>query len=195
VLFAIPLMTRSLIIPFAGKTPIIAADAFIAPNATLIGDVVIGAGSSIWYGCILRGDYNVIRVGARTNIQDGCVVHIDSRTAGAIIGDDVTVGHMCLIHACTLESGSFVGNKATVMDGAVVESGGMVAAGALVAPNKRVPAGELWGGTPARKMRELSPDQRATLTFTAKAYAAFAQEHRAACAGALGAAAVGRPAG
>lgn len=171
-----------LVIPFAGKTPIIAADAFIAPNATVIGDVVIGEGSSIWYGCVLRGDYNVIRVGTRTNIQDGCVVHIDSRTFGAVIGDDVTVGHMCLIHACTLESGSFVGNKATVMDGAVVESGAMVAAGALVTPNKRVPAGELWGGSPARKLRDLTPAQRTTLTLTAKAYAAFAQEHRAACA-------------
>lgn len=181
------IMRRPLIIPFGGKTPIIAADAFIAPNATLIGDVVVGPGSSIWYGCILRGDYNVIRVGARTNIQDGCVLHIDSRIAGAIVGDDVTVGHMCLIHACTLESGSFVGNKATVMDGAVVESGAMVAAGALVTPNKRVPAGELWGGSPARKLRDLTPDQRATLTFTAKAYAAFAQEHRAACAGAASA--------
>ncbi len=170
-----------LVIPFAGKTPIIAADAFIAPNATVIGDTVIGQGSSIWYGCILRGDYNVIRIGARTNIQDGCVVHIDSRIAGAIIGDDVTVGHMCLIHACTLENGSFVGNKATVMDGAVVESGAMVAAGALVTPNKRVPAGELWGGSPARKLRDLTPQQRATLNLTAKAYAAFAQEHRAAC--------------
>ena len=176
-----PAMT-GLIIPFAGKTPIIAPDAFIAPNATLIGDVVIGKGSSVWYGCILRGDYNVIRVGTRSNIQDGCVVHIDSRTSGALIGDDVTVGHMCLIHACTLESGSFVGNKATVMDGAVVEAGAMVAAGALVAPNKRVPAGELWAGTPARKLRDLTPEQRATLTLTAKAYAAFAQEHRAACA-------------
>lgn len=182
----------ALIIPFGGKTPVIAPDAFIAPNATVIGDVVIGPGSSIWYGCILRGDYNVIRVGARTNIQDGCVVHIDSRTHGAVIGDDVTVGHMCLIHACTLENGSFVGNKATVMDGAVVESGAMVAAGALVAPNKRVPAGELWGGTPARKMRDLSPEHRATLTFTAKAYAAFAQEHRAACAGAPDPARVGK---
>ncbi len=182
-----------LIIPFAGKTPIIAADAFIAPNATVIGDVVIGAGSSIWYGCILRGDYNVIRIGARSNIQDGCVVHIDSRTSGTIIGDDVTVGHMCLIHACTLESGSFVGNKATVMDGAVVESGAMVAAGALVAPGKRVPAGEIWGGTPARKMRDLTPEQRATLTLTAKAYAAFAQEHRAACAGLTSAGRVGHP--
>ena len=172
----------ALILPFSGKSPVIAPDAFIAPNATVIGDVAIGQGSSIWYGCILRGDYNVIRVGARTNIQDGSVVHIDSRTAGAIIGDDVTVGHMCLIHACTLESGSFVGNKATVMDGAVVESGAMVAAGALVTPNKRVPAGELWAGSPARKLRDLTPEQRATLTFTAKAYAAFAQEHRAACA-------------
>jgi carbonic anhydrase/acetyltransferase-like protein (isoleucine patch superfamily) len=170
------------ILPFAGKTPIIAPDAFVAPSATVIGDVVIGPGSSIWYGCILRGDYNVIRVGASSNIQDGSVLHIDSRTSGAIVGDDVTVGHMCLIHACTLESGSFVGNKATVMDGAVVESGAMVAAGALVTPNKRVPAGELWGGSPARKLRDLTPEQRATLTLTAKAYAAFAQEHRAACA-------------
>jgi carbonic anhydrase/acetyltransferase-like protein (isoleucine patch superfamily) len=180
-----------LIVPFAGKVPVIAEDAFIAPNATVIGDVVIGAGSSVWYGCILRGDYNVIRVGARSNIQDGSVLHIDSRTAGAIIGDDVTVGHMCLIHACTLESGSFVGNKATVMDGAVVESGAMVAAGALVTPNKRVPTGELWAGSPAKKLRDLSSDQRATLTLTAKAYAAFAQEHRAACAGLASAARVG----
>ncbi len=178
-----------LIIPFAGKSPVIAPDAFIAPNATIIGDVVIGPGSSVWYGCILRGDYNPIRVGARTNIQDGSVVHIDSRVQGTFIGDDITVGHMCLIHACTLESGSFVGNKATVMDAALVESGAMVAAGALVAPRKRVPAGELWGGTPARKIRDLTEAQRATLTVTAKAYAAFAQEHKAACA-----AAPGRPA-
>jgi carbonic anhydrase/acetyltransferase-like protein (isoleucine patch superfamily) len=182
---------NALIFPFAGKTPIIAPDAFVAPNATLIGDVVIGQGSSVWYGCILRGDYNVIRIGARSNIQDGCVVHIDSRTAGAIVGDDVTVGHMCLIHACTLESGCFVGNKATVMDGAVVESGAMVAAGALVTPHKRVPAGELWGGSPAKKLRDLTPEQRATLTLTAKAYAAFAQEHRAACAGHASASRVG----
>lgn len=173
----------SLVIAFAGKTPVIAADAFIAPNATLIGDVAVGPGSSIWYGCVLRGDYNAIRIGARSNIQDGTVVHIDSRTFGTVIGDDVTVGHMCLIHACTLESGCFVGNKATVMDGAVVESGAMVAAGALVTPNKRVAAGELWGGSPARKLRDLRPEERATLTLTAKAYAAFAQEHRAACAG------------
>ena len=129
----------TLIIPFAGKTPAVAPDAFVAPNATVIGDVAIGAGSSVWYGCILRGDYNIIRIGARTNIQDGSVVHIDSRTSGAVIGDDVTVGHMCLIHACTLESGCFVGNKATVMDGAVVESGAMVAAGALVTPNSARP--------------------------------------------------------
>ncbi len=183
-----------LIIPFGGKAPVIAPDAFVAPTATVIGDVVIGAGSSVWYGCILRGDYNVIRIGAGTNVQDGCVVHIDSRTSGAVVGDDVTVGHMCLIHACTLESGSFVGNKATVMDGAVVESGAMVAAGALVTPNKRVPAGELWGGSPARKLRDLTPEQRATLTLTAKAYAAFAREHRAACAGAAAPARVGKAA-
>jgi carbonic anhydrase/acetyltransferase-like protein (isoleucine patch superfamily) len=186
------IMTQPLIIPFAGKTPIVAADAFVAPNATLVGDVAIGAGSSVWYGCILRGDYNTIRVGARSNLQDGTVVHIDSRTFGAEIGDDVTVGHMCLIHACTLESGSFVGNKACVLDGAVVETGAMVAAGALVTPNKRVPAGELWGGSPAAKLRDLTPAQRASLTLTAKAYAAFAAEHRAACAGLAAPARLGR---
>lgn len=173
-----------LVVSFAGKTPVVAADAFVAPTATLIGDVVIGAGSSIWYGCVLRGDYNPIRIGARSNIQDGCVVHIDSRISGTTIGDDVTVGHMCLIHACTLESACFVGNKATVMDGAVVEAGAMVAAGALVTPNKRVPAGELWAGSPARKLRDLTAHERGTLTVIAKAYAVFAQDHKRACAAA-----------
>ncbi|MCW5772077.1 MAG: gamma carbonic anhydrase family protein [Rhodospirillaceae bacterium] len=174
----------ALIVPFAGKTPVVAADAFIAPNATLIGDVVVGPGSSIWYGCVLRGDYNPIRIGARSNLQDGTVVHIDSRIGGTTIGDDVTVGHMCLIHACTLESGSFVGNKATVMDGAVVEGGAMVAAAALVAPGKRVPNGEIWAGSPAKMWQALTPERGAMLAMTAKAYAAFAQEHRAACAAA-----------
>ena len=135
-----------LILPYRGRLPAISPDAFIAPNAVVIGDVVIGPETGVWFGCVVRGDMNEIRIGARTNIQDGTVIHVDSQTYGAFIGSDVTIGHMCLIHACTLEDGSFVGMHATVMDGAVVERGAMVAAGAVVTPEKRVPSGQLWGG-------------------------------------------------
>ncbi len=164
-----------IIVDYGGRSPDIAADAFIAPNAAVIGDVVIGAQSSIWFACTVRGDGNFIRIGARTNIQDGTVIHVDSASLPTIIGDDVTVGHMALIHACTLESGSFVGMAATVMDGAVVESGAMVAAGALVTPGKRVAAGELWAGSPAKKWRDLSDQERATLTDAAVHYVELAK--------------------
>ena len=164
-----------IIMDYGGKSPDIAADAFIAPNAAVIGDVVIGAQSSIWFACTVRGDGNFIRIGARTNIQDGTVIHVDSASLPTIIGDDVTVGHMALIHACTLENGSFVGMAATVMDGAVVETGAMVAAGALVTPGKRIPAGELWAGSPARKWRDLTDHERATLTDAAAHYVELAR--------------------
>ena len=163
--------------PYGGKTPEIAADAFIAPTAAVIGDAAVGAQSSIWFGCTVRADGNFIRIGARTNIQDGTVIHVDSDSLPAIIGDDVTVGHMALIHACTLESGSFVGMAATVMDGAVVETGAMVAAGALVTPGKRVAAGELWAGSPAKKWRDLTDRERATLTDAAGHYVELAKEY------------------
>ena len=168
----------SVVLPFRGRLPRIAGDAFIAPGAVVIGDVEIGAESSVWFGCVLRGDINTIRVGARTNIQDGTVVHVDSTTYPTIIGDDVTIGHSAVIHACTLESACFVGMRATVMDGAVVESGAMVAAGALVTPRKRVPKGELWAGSPARRARALTEEEAATLTDIAGRYAQLAREYR-----------------
>lgn len=148
-----------------GKTPDIATDAFIAHDAVIIGDVVIGSGSSIWYGCVLRGDLNELRVGCDTNIQDGTVVHVDSKTYGTYIGDRVTIGHMALIHACTLEDACMVGMRATVMDGAVVEKGAIVAAGALVAPGKRVGTGELWAGVPARRVRETADSDRTMIDY------------------------------
>jgi carbonic anhydrase/acetyltransferase-like protein (isoleucine patch superfamily) len=166
------------ILPYKGVVPRIAADAFIAPTAVLIGDVEIGPETGVWFGCILRGDLNSIRVGARTNIQDGTIVHVDSREFRATIGDDVTVGHNAVIHACTLESGSFVGIGATVLDGAVVESGAMVAAGALVTPAKRVPAGELWAGSPARKLRDLDPGVFAEYAAIAPRYVELARTYR-----------------
>ncbi len=165
-------------LPFAGLEPRIAADAFVAPGAVVIGDVEIGAESSVWFGCVLRGDINYIRVGARTNLQDGTIVHVDQDAYATVIGDDVTVGHAAVIHACTLESACFVGMRATVMDGAVVESGAMVAAGALVTPGKRVSGGELWAGSPARRVRALSDGEAAGLTEIAGRYARLARAYR-----------------
>jgi carbonic anhydrase/acetyltransferase-like protein (isoleucine patch superfamily) len=166
-----------------GVTPSIASTAFIAETAVVIGDVEIGEHASVWYGCVLRGDDNTIRVGARTNIQDGTIVHINHEREGAagtktFIGADVTIGHMALIHACTLEDGCFVGMKACVMDGVVVESGAMVAAGALVTPGKRVKRGELWAGSPARLMRMLTDRELRYFSYTAQHYADLAASYR-----------------
>ena len=167
-----------LILPFGGKVPVVAPDAFIAPNATLIGDTEIGAGSGIWFGCVLRGDGNFIRVGARVNIQDGTVVHVSTKGWGTTIGDDVSIGHMAIIHGCTLEHEAFVGMGAVVMDEVVVETGAMVAAGALVTPGKRVRAGELWAGRPAKLMRALAEEDYKVMRGTAENYAKLAQQYR-----------------
>ena len=167
------------ILTFEGKSPKIADDVFVAPGAIVIGDVEIGAGSSVWYGCVLRGDVNVIRIGARSNIQDATVIHVTRRNHGTFIGDDVLVGHGCLIHGCTLEDGAFIGMRAVVMDGVVVEGGALVAAGALVTPGKRVVKGTLWGGSPAQYMRELTDEEAANIPAAAGRYADLAQRHRA----------------
>ena len=169
-----------IILPFRGMTPKIADDAFVAETAVLIGDVEIGAGASVWYGCVLRGDGNKIRVGRNTNIQDGTVVHVNHDPAGDYretgggmpthIGDDVTIGHLALIHACTLEDESFVGMRAVVMDLAVVESRAMLAAGALLTPGKRVPSGQLWAGSPARYVRDLKPGELEEMAYLTRHY-------------------------
>lgn len=169
-----------IILPFRGLMPKIAPDAFIAENAVIIGDVEIGSGSSVWYGCVLRGDVNKIRVGRNTNIQDGTVVHVNHDPAGDYretgggmpthIGDGVVIGHMALLHACRLEDGCFVGMRAVVMDQAVVESRAMVAAGALVTPGKRVTSGQLWVGSPAKPTRELTRQELDQIPYLAGHY-------------------------
>jgi len=167
-----------MILPYKGKMPTIHPSAFIAPNAVIIGDVEIGANSSIWFNCVVRGDMNDIRIGENTNIQDGTIIHIDSRTCGTYIGDNITVGHMCLLHACTLESGSMVGMQATIMDGAVVEQGALVAAGALVPPGKRVGAGEIWAGSPARRLREIENKDTDMLEYIWPGYVELSGDYR-----------------
>jgi carbonic anhydrase/acetyltransferase-like protein (isoleucine patch superfamily) len=145
-----------LIVPHRGFTPKVHPTAFIAANATLVGDVEIGANASLWFGCILRGDGPGIRVGENSNLQDGTIVHVAKRGLMTIVGKNVTVGHMVLLHACEVHDGAFVGMHSTVLDGAVIESEAMVAAGALIPPGKIVRRGELWAGNPGRKLRDLT---------------------------------------
>ena len=145
-----------LIVPHRGFIPKVAPTAFIAANATLVGDVEIGANANIWFGVILRGDGPGIRIGENSNLQDGTVVHVAARGLMTTVGKNVIVGHMALLHACEVQDGAFIGMHSSVLDGAVVESQAMVAAGALVAPGKVVRRGELWAGNPARKLRDLT---------------------------------------
>ncbi len=166
------------IIAFKGIMPKLHDSVFVAPSADVIGDVEIDEGSSVWFNCVIRGDVNHIRIGKRSNIQDGTVIHVSNGTHPTIIGDDVLVGHNCIVHGCTLENGSFVGMGPTVLDGAVDEGGAMIAAGALVAPNKRVPKGERWGTSPAKFMRNLSDEQQENLTSGAVHYAELAQIYK-----------------
>jgi gamma-carbonic anhydrase len=141
--------------------PVIGNNCFIAPSADIIGEVSIADDVSVWFNCVLRADGNSISVGRGTNIQDGTVVHITTQLHGTSIGADVLIGHSALIHGCTLEDRSFVGFAAQVMDGCVIESEAMLGAGSLLTPGKRIPAGELWTGRPARFVRVLSQDERA----------------------------------
>jgi gamma-carbonic anhydrase len=161
-----------------GIAPRVADSAWVAPTATVIGDVTLGPESNVWFGCVLRGDTAPIRVGARTNIQDGSVLHVTGNTMPCVLGDDVTVGHMALVHACTLENRAFVGMGAQVLDGAVIEEEGMLAAGALLTPGKRIGRRELWSGRPARKMRDMGAEERAFWDETAKHYVELAARFR-----------------
>ena len=162
---------------FKNIFPKIEKTAFVAENAVVIGDVTLGAESSIWYSCVLRGDVNDIKIGARTNIQDGTVIHVSSTTQGTYIGDDVTVGHMALLHACTIGDRAFIGMQACVMDDAIVEDEAMVAAGALVTPGKRVPSRQLWAGRPAKYMRDLTAEEIEFLKFSADRYVKLSREY------------------
>ncbi|KAI3450969.1 hypothetical protein Pfo_007634 [Paulownia fortunei] len=166
------------------KVPVVDKDAFVAPSASIIGDVHVGSSSSIWYGCILRGDVNSISIGTGTNIQDNSLVHVaksnlSGKVLPTLIGDNVTVGHSAVLHGCTVEDETFVGMGATLLDGVIVEKHAMVAAGALVRQNTRIPSGEVWGGNPAKFLRKLTDDEIAFISQSAINYANLAQVHAA----------------
>jgi carbonic anhydrase/acetyltransferase-like protein (isoleucine patch superfamily) len=168
---------------YRGKTPQIHPTAFIASGVQIIGDVIIGEHASIWYNCVLRADLAPIRVGARSNVQDGTVIHVEGPRHGrhgpqlpTDIGEGALIGHMAVLHGCTVEDGGFVGMGAIVMDGACVASHAMLAAGALLPPGKVVPSGELWTGRPARKARGLREAEIAGMKDQVEHYLEMAAE-------------------
>jgi gamma-carbonic anhydrase len=178
--------TGPLILPFAGRLPRIDPTAFLAPGVVVIGDVEIGPYANLWFNVVVRGDDGPIHIGAGANIQDGTIVHVSldgDEIVPTWIGDEVAIGHMALLHACRLEDRAFVGMKACVMDRAVVESGAMVAAGAVVTPRKRVLAGELWAGAPARHLRALKPEETAYMRWVQQHYLRRAEEYRSSSVG------------
>jgi carbonic anhydrase/acetyltransferase-like protein (isoleucine patch superfamily) len=161
---------------YRNARPKLGANVYVDPAATVIGDVELGDDVSVWPGAVLRGDVDRIRVGARTNVQDGAVLHVTHDgpyTPGGqpcIVGSDVTIGHGAVIHACTIEDCCLIGMHATVLDGAVVKRHALVGAGALVAPGKLVGEGELWIGNPARCVRRLSDVEIEALRYSARHY-------------------------
>lgn len=160
-----------------GLAPQVASDAWIAPDAQLMGRVVIEEGGSVWWGAVLRGDTEEIRVGRGSNVQDLCVLHTDAGCPLAI-GADVTVGHRAILHGCTIGDGALIGMGATVLNGARIGAGALVGAGALIAENKEIPPGALVMGAPGRVVRVLDDAARAELRRSAERYRASAARFR-----------------
>jgi carbonic anhydrase/acetyltransferase-like protein (isoleucine patch superfamily) len=172
----------ALILPFGGHTPRIGRDVFLAPNATLIGDVEIADGASIWFGAVLRGDIGSIRVGARTNVQDLACIHLTDGISQTILGADVTVGHGAILHGCIVGDRCLIGMGSVILDNARVGEGSVVAAGAVVTARTVIPPRSLVRGTPARVIREVTAAEGALGADGAAHYLDVARRFRAICA-------------
>ena len=165
--------------PFQGVWPRVGERVFLAPTAWVTGDVELGDDVSFWFHTVARGDVNRIRIGARTNVQDGAVLHVTHETHPLHLGEGVVVGHAAVLHGCTVEDGALIGIGARVLDGAVVESGAQIGAGAVVTPGTRIAAGQLALGTPARVVRPLSDGERDNIAGIAERYVRLAGIYRA----------------
>ena len=169
--------------PFMATWPDLGEDVLIFSGAQVIGRVSIGAQSSVWHNCVLRGDVNTIRVGTRSNIQDGTVIHVSTNTFPTTIGNDVLIAHMAMLHGCTLKDRCFVGIGAIVMDNCTIEEDGMLAAGGMLTPGKVIGKGELWAGRPAKFMRMLTDKELHKNRSMAGHYYNLACQHRRDLAG------------
>lgn len=165
------------LLPYRGIMPTVHPSTFIAQSAAVIGDTHVGEESGIFYGCVVRGDVNEIRIGKRTNIQDLTMIHCAELGQGCYLGDDITVGHSAVLHACKVEDRALIGIQACVMDDAIVEQGAMVAAGSLITPGKIVKANEVWAGSPAKKLRDINDKDLQFLEVNRKRYMRLAAEY------------------
>lgn len=178
-------MNDTTIAAIGGIAPRIADTAFVAPGCRITGDVVLGEDVSLWYNCVIRADVNHVRIGARTNIQDGSTIHCDSAQGDhpgypTLIGEDCLIGHMVLLHGCTLADRAFVGMGAIVLNGALIESDGMLAAGAMLTAGKIIRSGELWAGRPAKYLRDLTPEEIVSHRLGVAHYVENGRRHAAA---------------
>ena len=163
-----------LIMPVRGIAPVFGNNCFIAPNATVVGEVILGDECTVWFNAVIRGDVHRITIGSQTNIQDGAIIHCTYQRHQTIIGSQVSVAHNAIVHGCTIEDRVLIGMGAIVMDGAVVETGSIIAAGAIVLQNTRVEAGSIFAGNPARFLKKVSPEQAEIIARTARNYPMYA---------------------
>jgi carbonic anhydrase/acetyltransferase-like protein (isoleucine patch superfamily) len=168
-----------LIRSYRGHMPQIAPSAYIDPQAVIIGDVVIGEDSSVWPCAVVRGDVHYIRIGARTNIQDGSVLHVMRDTNALVLGDDVTVGHSVTLHGCTIESRCLIGMGSIILNGAVIGAGSIIAAGTIVPERTVVPPGSLMMGQPAKLRRTLTAEDLASVDAYSRRYVEYKETYRA----------------
>jgi carbonic anhydrase/acetyltransferase-like protein (isoleucine patch superfamily) len=148
-----------IILPVRGISPVIPEDVFIAPNATVVGDVVMGEACSIWFNAVVRGDVNAIRMGNRVNVQDNAVIHCTYEKHATTIGNNVSIGHSAIVHGCTVNDNVLIGMGAIVMDRVEVGSNSIVAAGAVVLEGTIIPPGSVFAGVPAKKVKDVSPEK------------------------------------
>lgn len=166
---------NALVMPFRGRFPVFGADVFVAPNATIIGDVELGEEASVWFGAVLRGDIGRIRVGARTNVQDLAIVHLTEGMSETIVGSDVTIGHGAILHGCKVGDRCLIGMGSIILDNANIGAGSVIAAGSLVPPRAVIPPGSLVRGNPGKVIREVSPEEARMGLVGAQHYVAAAR--------------------
>jgi carbonic anhydrase/acetyltransferase-like protein (isoleucine patch superfamily) len=167
-----------MVITFSGSTPRIEPSAYIQSTARIIGDVTIGAQSSVWFNAVVRGDVRHVRIGSRTNVQDNATIHVSSQRWGTVLGDDVTIGHAVVLHGCTIGNRCLIGIGAIVLDGCEIADDCMIGAGALVTPRSKFPAGSLVLGSPAKVVRPLRDEEFVELQRSAASYVEYAEHYR-----------------
>lgn len=162
---------------FLGSQPQVNMSNFIAPSADLIGDVILGDETSVWFNCTIRGDVNYIRIGAQSNVQDNTCIHVTNQTHPTVIGNQVTIGHSAMIHGCTIKDRVLIGIKSVILDGAIIESDCIIAAGSLVPPGKVMPSGWMCMGSPAKPVRKLTDDEIASIITYSENYMKYSRAY------------------